>query len=294
MGFKEWKYGLHKLTQKEINNLKFPKGLLLQIVPSHSSLDSINEMQHILYMLQQYPSRYTFEIWKDDKITLRFYCSSPSVEGMLKAQLNSVYPNVIVKRSKTSIPELKPGEYVSTGTIVLQGLELNLKQPDNYRFDPLRHILEAINIHECKIIVQVLFERLNKIPKDKKIILQQKYGDELFYQDFKIPILRCMIRIATISKEGYKTRESCMHITRTFSIFDSDKANMVPKIVTYPVIRNSYDVFSNIVKRRFPVFSKSFMASVPELTSMVHLPVGAENTGVEYSKPSIAPSNLPW
>jgi len=40
-----------------------------------------------------------------------------------------------------------------------------------------------------------------------------------------------------------------------------------------------------MVGRRFPLFSKDFMVSAPELASLVHLPVGAEEHGVDYSKP---------
>ena len=216
MGFKDWRYGLHKLTQKEINNLGFPNGILLEVVPPYSSLDSMVGMQRVLYLLQQYPGRFSFEIWNGEKISIRFFCSSGTVEGMLKGQFSSVYPNVVIRRSKSSMFDLKEGEYVSTCSLVLHGVEMNLNRSGDFSYDPLRHLLEAVNSNGCKIVIQVLFEKMSKIPKNKRIILEQKYGDDLFFRGNKIPVLKCQIRIVAVSKDRFKARESCAHIARTF------------------------------------------------------------------------------
>ena len=292
MSFKDWKYGLHRLSQEEINRLGYPNGILLEVIPAEASLDSMVSMQKILYMLQQYLGRFSFEIWKDNGFSFHFFSSSESAEGMLKGQLSSVYPQVVVRRSKTSIPLFREGDYVSSCSIVLRGVELNLKCPHDFHYDPLRHILEAMNGHDSRIIVQVLFERLRKIPKDKRILLAQKYGEDLFFRNTKIPILKCLVRITAVSEDGYQAKESCEHISRTFSVFDSDRCQLVPKIVSYPLIRSPYSTLASMSKRVFPFFSNRFMVSVPELASMVHLPVGAESCGVEYSKLSL--STLPW
>jgi hypothetical protein len=295
MDFKKWKYGLHKLSQGEINHLDFPDGILLNVLPVECSLDSIIEMQKVLYMMQNYTSRFTFEIWKDDNgFSFYFFSSSKSVEGMLKGQLNAVYPHIMIKRANRSIPVLKEGEYISAGSLVLRGIELNLKHSDNFRYEPLRHILEAMNSYNSKIIVQILFERLRRISKDKRIILEQKYGDDRFFRDTKVPVLKCLIRIIAASKEGYKARESCEHVARTFSVFDTDKCRLSQKMVSYPFFRNSLSQLVSINLRAFPIFSNKFIASVPELASLVHMPVGAKNCGVEYSESSLAPSNLHW
>jgi hypothetical protein len=95
---KNWKYGLHRLSQNEINSLVFPQGILLEATPSQTSLDSVIGMQKILYMMQQYPCRFAFEIWKDKGFSFHFFSSSKSVEGMLAGQLRSVYPQTVVKK----------------------------------------------------------------------------------------------------------------------------------------------------------------------------------------------------
>jgi len=290
--FKDWKYGLHRLSQNEINCLDFPDGFLLDVVPSECSLDSMIEMQKVLYMLQNYSGRFSFEIWKDKGFSFHFFSSTTSVEGMLKGQLNSVYPQVVVKKSKSSNPALREGDYVSSCSLVLHGVELNLKCSDDFRYEPLRHVLEAMNGHDSKMIVQILFERLRRIPKGKRIVLEQKYGDDLFFRGVSVPVLKCLVRIAAVSNDGFKARESCEHIARTFSVFDTDRCRLSPKIVSYPVFRNSMGALASMNMREFPFFSERFMISIPELASLVHLPVGAENCGVEYTKPSF--SNLQW
>ena len=162
--FKEWKYGLHRLSQDKIDCLDFPDGVLLDLVPVECSLDSMIEMQKVLYMMQNYSCRFSFEIWKDKGFSFHFFSSSKSAEGMLKGQLNAVYPQVEIKRADKSIPVLREGDYVSACSLVLNGVELNLKRSDGFRYEPLRHILEAMNSQDSNILVQVLFERLKRLP----------------------------------------------------------------------------------------------------------------------------------
>jgi hypothetical protein len=194
--------------------------------------------------------------------------------------------------SKASITNINKGEFVSACSIVLNGAELNLKSSEIFRYDPLRHILEAMKKGNSKMFVQILFERIRKIPKDKRIILAQKYGNTLFFRGIRIPVLKCLIRIAVFSEEGYRARESCENVARAFSVFDSDRCQLMPNIVSYPILWDSYSALKRMTRREFPLFSDSFMISVPELASIVHLPVGVESCGVEYSKPSL--SSLPW
>ena len=292
LSFKGWKYGLHKLSQDEINSLGFPDGVLLEIIPGDSSLDSLVQMQKVVYMLQQYARRFSFEIWKDEGFGFRFFSSTESLDNMIKSQLRSVYPQAVVRMSKASIPKIRKGEFVSACSLVLHGAELNLKSSENFRYDPLRHILEAMNKGNARVLVQVLFERIIKIPKEKRIVLAQKYGNTLFFRGIRIPVLKCLVRIFAVSEDGYKARESCENVARAFSVFDSDRCQLIPNLVSYPVLWNSYSALTSMRRREFPLFSDCFMVSVPELASMVHLPIGAESCGVEYSKPSL--SSLPW
>ena len=230
-------------------------------------------MQHILYLLKNYPGRFSFEIWKDKGFRFLFFGSALSVEGMLKSQLYSVYPQIEIKRAKASSPEMNEGEYISSCSIFLSGPDLNLRCSEEFHYDPLRHVIEAMNFGKGKMIVQVLFERVNKIPKNKMAIIAQKYGDD-FFPGFNVPIFKCLIRISSASSSRYKARESMEHVARTFSVFDSKRAKLIPKLFQFPILRNSTRTLTSMVHRSFPIFHDGFLISIPELASMVHLPFG--------------------
>jgi len=283
--FRNWKYGLHRLKPHEINSFSFPSGILLKVEPTKCSRDSIYGMQRVLYMLQQYPGRFSFEIWKDAALNFFFYSFKNSVEGMLISQLKSVYPQIKIERAKHALPELGEGDYLASCTLALHGPELSLRCAEDFHHEPFHHIIEAINGAE-KAMIQVLFEGLRTIPKDKRILVMHRYGGAE-----KAPLFRCLIRIVTFSKDGYTAWENCEHIARTFSVFDSGAAHLMLNMNSYyiPFFRDSYRLLKGMVGRCFPRLAKSFMISAPELAAMVHLPVGAEDHGVDYAKPGLAP-----
>lgn len=283
MGLNNWLYGVHQLSAGDVSSLGFPEGILLNAAPSQASLDSIIGMQKILYMTGNYSGRTSFEIWKDKTFTFHFFSSTRSAEGMLKSQLRSVYPQCEARLSKANVPSLIAGEFISACSLVLYGMELNLRCPEDFRYDPLRHVLEAMNMSHAKFLVQVLFERMAKIPKKKMVLLAQKYG-EMIETGARIPLLRCVIRIAAFSNDAYRAKESMQHVSRTFSVFDSERCRLVPRS---SIVNGSLRILKSMNARRFPLFS-GFMVSVPELASLVHLPVDAERCGVRYAEPSLS------
>lgn len=281
---RNWRYGLHRLKQGEINRLSFPDDILLKVEPAKCPMDSLLGMQRVLYMLRQYPGRFSFEIWKDETLSLHFFSSKSSVEGLLESQLKSLYPVIKIQKDDKPFPWIKEGDYVACCTLRIYGKELNLACAENFRREPYIHVIEALNGAD-KVVVQILFEGLRKIPKNRRFIVAQKYGIVE-----RAPLFQCLIRIVSFSEDGCKAWESCEHVARTFSVFDSD-SHLMPEMLSYPLllIRNPYRFLKSMVERRFPLFSKDFIISAPELAPLVHLPVGAEEHGVDYSKPGLAP-----
>jgi len=284
----DWIHGVHQLSQLDVERIGFPDGVLLEVSPAEASMDSIPSMQRVLYMLQNYPGRFSFEIWRDNRFRFYFFSSARSAEGMIKSQLLSVYPQVRVERAKNSVVRLVEGEYLYSCSLQLKGSELNLRCPEEFHYDPLRHVLETMNACDSRVMVQILFERLRKIPKNRRVVVAQKYGDSLVFRGGRIPVMRCLIRVVAVSKDGYAAMESCGFVSRVFSVFDSDKCRLAPA-GPFPLIGDSFRTLMSMAGRRFPLFSGWFMISVPELASMVHLPVGAESCGVEYASPSLTP-----
>jgi len=263
-----------RLFSKDFTNFTFPAGLLLEVVPSDTSLNSISEMTSILKMLGQYPSRFSFEIWKDKRFSFHFFSLSKSAEGLIRGQLSSVYPQCEIKKSSSFMPSINPGDYVSSCTFKQIGQYFSLNNPDDYHSDPLRHLLSAMNIHNSKFIIQFLFEIKKKIPKEAVITLYQK--------NLSLFVFQCLIRIIAINKNREKAKESCIHLARIFSVFGSESSRLIPKFPYF------YNPLKSVAKRKFPIFQKAILLSIPELASFVHLPVGARDLGVEYSKPSLS------
>lgn len=276
--------GVHQLSEGDISSLGFPDGVLLDVEPTQAGLDSIIGMQKIIYMARNYSGRFTFEIWKDKSFTFHFFSSARSAEGMLKSQFRSIYPQCEVRLSKTNLTEIKEGEFFAACSLVLYGTELNLRCPEDFRYDPLRHVLEAMNTSGAKFFVQILFEQMGKIPKKKMVALVQKYG-EMIETGARIPLLRCTIRIAAFSSDAYRAKESVMHVARIFSVFDSERCRLVPR---FNVLMSPIHTLRSMNARKFPLFS-GFMVSVPELASFMHLPISAESCGVRYAEPSLSP-----
>lgn len=287
--FNDWRYGVCQLSKKDIKNLDFSNGILLEVTPSRTGRDSILGMQRILYLLQNYPGHFSFEIWRDKGFRFFFFSSALSVEGMLRSQLYSVYPQVEVRRARTSFPNITEGSYISSCSISLTGSDLNLSCPEEFHYDPLRHVMEAMNVGEEKMVAQILFERMNKIPKNKIAVIAQKYGDD-FFPGIRIPIFKCLIRIFSACNNRYKARENMEHVARTFSVFDSKRARLIPRLLHFPIPRNSSRTLAGMVRRKFPLLQGGFLISIPELTSMVHLPVGIP--GVEYTGASLSEPNF--
>lgn len=248
--------------------------MLLEITPSETSLNSISEMQTTLWMLGQYPSRFSFEIWKDKGFRFHFFSLSKSAEGLIRGQLSSVYPQCEIKKSSSFMPSISTGDYVSSCTFKQIGQYFSLRNPANFHSDPFRHLLSAMNVHNSKFIIQFLFETKKKIPKEAVITLYQK--------NLSLLVFRCLIRIIAINKNREKAKESCIHLARIFSVFGSENSRLIPK---FPRFHNP---LKSVAKRKFPIFQKAILLSIPELASFVHLPVGARGLGVEYSKPSLS------
>ena len=279
---------VHRLSLRDVEGIGFPDGILLEVTPAETTMDSILSMQRVLYMLQNYPGRFTFEIWKDNGFRFCFFASAKSAEGMIKSQLLSIYPQAGIERARDSTVKLREGEHVCSCTLQLKGQELNLRCPEEFHYDPLRHVLEAMNTCDSRVMVQILFERLGKIPTRKLTAVAQKYGDGRDFREGRVPVMKCLIRVASVSKNDYAAAESCGFVSRVFSVFDSGKCRLVP-VYPLPFLGGSLRILKSIAERNSPVFSKWFMISFPELASMVHLPVGAESCGVEYTAPSLTP-----
>lgn len=264
---KKWMHGVHRLSRQEINTIRNVR--LLKAVPTKVGINNLKILEEVLQILHRSKSRFSFEIWKDKEIEFYFHASREEDERDLALQLNSVYPSLEVKQALYSIPEFKEGDYISGGILEFTGQPFYLKTLDNFNYDPIVHILDAI---DSSCIIQILFKPISKIL-------------EIHNDVSKLPLFDCSIRVIAFSQEYEKARNSCYRILNSFSAFNSHVAQLEPKMISFPLVRNSYDLLKIISERRFPLFSK-FTVTSKELASFVHLPINAEEHGVRYARPT--------
>lgn len=271
---KKWAYGVHRLSKQEINTIRYVR--LLKAVPTKVDMNNLRIIEEVFQILHRSKSCFSFEIWKDKEIEFYFHASREEDEKELALQLNSVYPNLEVEQALYSIPEFKEGDYISGGVLNFKGQPFYLKKLDDFNYDPIVHILEAI---DSGCIIQFLFKPTRKILE----IDNGKSKHPLFNP--RLPLFNCSIRAIAYSQEYEKARKSCERILNSFSVFNSHMAQLEPKSISFPVFRDSYGLLKSISKRRLPIFSK-FIVTSKELTSFVHLPINAEDHGVRYARPT--------
>lgn len=288
---REWVHGLYRIKGQEINRLKFPEGVLLKLEPPEGCDTNMVEMQKALYVLWHYPGRFSFEIWKDKGIEFYFFSSRKTAEGVLKSQLDAVYPQVHIQRAEKNLPEITPGEIIACSYLKLYGQELSLRCAEDFRRDPYHHILGAVRNFQGKAMIQILFEPLRRIPKDKLAIVVQKYRTIA-----RVPLFRCLIRIMVATGNEEAAKDGCDAISTAFTVFDTGRAQLhpVPLSLSFPLINSPYPFLKKMNERKFSLLRRGFMISVPELATFVHLP-SEKIGGVQYHRAELEPpSHIEW
>lgn len=270
---RKWKSGVHRLSKQEINTLWHTR--LLKVVPSNVPITNLKIMEEVFQVLHRSKSHFSFEIWKDKEIEFYFHASKKKDEGELALQLNTVYPNLEVGQAMHSIPWFKDGDYISGGLLEFRGQPFNLKKLEDFNYEPLLHILEAIN---SGCMIQVLFK-----PTVRVLEIQSSLSKVPLFNP-RLPVFSCSIRAIAYSPDYEKARKSCERILNSFSVFNTFVAQLEPKMISFPILRNSYGLLRKINKRKMP-FSK-FLVTSKELAAFVHLPIGAEDHGIRYARPS--------
>ncbi len=270
---RRWAYGVHRLSKQDINTLWHVR--LLKAVPTKVDMNNLKIIEEVFQILHRSKSRFSFEIWKNKEMEFYFHASKGEDERELVLQLNSVYPNLEVEPAMHSIPWFKEGDYISGGILEFKGQPFNLKTLDDFNYDPIIHILDAI---DSGCMIQIMFKPTIKILE----VFDGKSKNPLFNP--KIPIYNCSIRAVAYSPDYDKARKSCERILNSFSVFNSHVAQLEPKMISFPLFRSSYRMLRNINKRKMPSYKSPVTSK--ELASFVHLPIDAEEHGVRYARPS--------
>jgi hypothetical protein len=251
---RRWRYGVCRVPKEKLGKIKNLE--IVRFMPSKTSFSNLKIMERILNLIHRRKSTFSLEIWhKED---FGFYIHATKREDLEEFlfQLNTVYPSSKMEFARYSTPELDG--YLSGGCLVLKGQEFGLKTLDDFDYDPLVHIIEAIDT-DC--IIQILF-------KPARYVVETVQG--------KFPVFKCRIAVIACSDDWIRARKACERVLNGFSVFSTHVSQLEPKTISFPVFRNSYSLLKGVMKRKFSIFPRSFLVTSRELASFGHFPFTEE------------------
>jgi DNA-binding MarR family transcriptional regulator len=286
---KAWRSGAHRITENQIKKLEKikPKGWLIEIIPSLEDKPSFKSLPNFLIPLHGYKKHACFEIWvHQNRISFYIFAREEKLLEEIKAQLNALYPNAYFKDAESTFIPLKSGSYVCAACLGLEYYYCEIKRIQDFDYDPLSHIIESLNIDA---MLQVAF-KAKKVSNGFLKKLEAKLKPEAPYtreilRKFSLPCFKVLIRLVAFSHDFKEARRSVEAIANSFSSFNGSYAKFKPKIVGFPILRNSYSILKDMVKRKFPFidFNQSFILSNEELAVLFHLPIDIKDERINYA-----------
>ncbi len=251
---RKWRYGIYKISEKKLRKIKNLE--IIRFIPSETSLNNLKIMEEVLKLIHRRKSTFSLEIWhKEENKDLEFYVYATKREDLEEFlyQLNTVYPSSKMEFARFSLPNFNG--FISGGYLVLKGQEFGLKTLDSFEYDPLIHVIEATDV-DC--LIQILFKSTRYVVET----VQEKF-----------PVFKCRIAVITCSNDWIKARKSCERILNSFSVFNTHVSQLEPKIISFPVLRNSFSLLKGMIKRKISLLTKSFLVSSKELAAFGHYPI---------------------
>jgi DNA helicase HerA-like ATPase/DNA-binding MarR family transcriptional regulator len=286
---KAWKLGAHRITAKQIEKLSRikPKGWLVGVTPSLEDKPTFSSLPNFLIPLYAYKKHACFEIWiHQNRISFYIFAREEKLLEEIKAQLSALYPNIFFKDAESTFIPLKAGSYVCASYLSLDYYYCKIKSIQDFDYDPLTHILESLSIDamlqvafKAKKISTSFLERLKA-----KLDPGAPYTHEIL-RKFCLPCFKVIVRLAAFSESLEDARRGVETLANAFSSFNGSYARFKPRIVSFPILKNSYSILKDIVKRKFPFidFNKSFILSSEELATLFHLPIKIKDERINYT-----------
>jgi len=285
---RNWRIGAYRIGEDEIFELKRIKSnvKLVEGIPSTRDIVKLNLLSNCLlsihsFLLKNKRSWAGFEVWKYDN-AINYYLFARDLKTLeeLKSQFNAIYQNAIFKEANVSF--IPTHGFVCGAYVFLNNYLLKSRSIEDFEHDPLSHLLEAMQPNS---IIQVIFkaERIKEKKIEKIRTLEMGEGiKQRIISKLSLPCFRVLIRAIAISEDPERAREIIEHITNSFSVFNGEIATYDSHIISYPVLLTSFSILKRMFERKFPRFyniieyNKTFILSLPELASIVHLPTKAE------------------
>ena len=269
-----------------------PRGKLVCAVPSPKDTPKLAFVSNLLLPLQTLKKPAGFEIWAfRNKVSFCLFSEDARKIGAIKSQFNAVYPNARFVDAEFNFIPLNPGGYLCSVCLDLEFPYCCIKPLEQFEHDPISFLLEAMDSNSSAML-QVMFKPRENRPKYLQKLAKRlgklepgKYEDVMAEASRKLemPCFDVLVRMSAGSGNPYTARETAEAMANAFAVFNGKYAGFKPKPVRFPVLRSSKSLFKKIVKRSLSRFDSTFILSVPELASLVHLPVGVKIAKVSYS-----------
>lgn len=294
-----WWRGIHKVSHKQAKKLNQTqcKGILLEMIsskdgPNLKGLDYLiattfhprYKKFHEKLAFWQVRTSNAFEIWSWHR-NISFLLWSRNIESMrhFVNGLHVLYPNSYVREAGGNPFFVSPDEHVCAGTIRAPLLNA-FKDIGNFNYDPLNYLLENLTkLPKC--VVQIFFK-----PMEMSRELRERLR-KVWKEDFKaVPRFEVLVRYAAISRSPLQAYYSAKTIGDSFKPMEK---NIIKRKIykrTIPFFRDSFRVLNQIYSRKYPRFwNDKFLLEVPELATLVHLPIAYRGVGIKHAEVSLIP-----
>jgi len=291
-----WRNGVRRITERDVERLVRikSKAKLLEAIPSKLDKPQLSAVSNFLlpvYSLlasRKFKATLGFEIWSYQN-SISFYLLSNDSRALdqVKSQLNAVHRNAIFREPELRFLPIEP-TYVAGAWVYLDYYLFHTKTLDAFSYDPLSHILEAM---QCDAVLQLVFKAHKLSKKQAKMLENATISNDVEEEivgKLTSPFFKVLIRAVAFSQDPNKARQVVEQIANAFAVFNGSYAVFRPLVISHPILSSSLSLLRKMVQRKFPRFyslelRKTFLLSLPELATIFHLPTDVEAYTVKFT-----------
>ncbi|MDZ7688643.1 MAG: hypothetical protein U5J64_07975 [Halobacteriales archaeon] len=243
----------------------------------------------------------SFEILRprNDKVSLRYIVPTKRLERRLRTHIKNDVEDVELADGETEIPlneeEAFGGGLLSTGEPDYYPLRTDFDVP------PMNSVIAPLHRHamrDTKVLIQVLFQpsvgkpvrswwwvrraykrigflrkRKEKLWNSRPPTPREKRQADAIERKAGSPRFTVSIRLLVVGAEEY-TKSRLKEISGGFNVYENHETGQHLNLTTVKTLRDKtpYSFIEALKRRRFAGWSRSFQASVAELSGLVSLP----------------------
>ena len=125
-----------------------------------------------------------------------------------------------------------------------------------------------------------------------KLDPEAPYTNEIL-RKLSSPCFKVLVRFVAFSNDFKEARRSVEILANAFRSFNGRYAWFRPRIISFPILRNSYSILKDIIKRKFPFIDfQTFLLSNEEL-AVLSISLGSQLRGYMFDHVGLDSRCLP-